>query len=353
MPTCLIGLGANLGDRRETLQRAVELLARHSEISVPCVSRWRETRPVGGPADQPAYLNGAATLETTLAPLALLAVLQSVEKQLGRQRRQRWDARPIDLDLLLYGDRVIQSPTLVVPHPRMAWRRFVLEPAAEIAPVMVHPVLGRSIADLLNHLDATPPYVAITGAIRRENSFFVRRVAEAASADALFDPAPFDPGVMPILGATSALAARAPARGAIDFRLAVALESLRRRARRLDVDDPRWSRPERYAISDFWFEQSAAAASAWLGTQGQSCYRRLWRRLESRIVRPRLIVVLEVPRERLAGRDQPPRTVCRQWRETLSRQLRRANLGPVLQIDNSRSPDALEEVIAAICAMGP
>lgn len=352
MPTCLIGLGANLGDRRETLQRAVELLARHSEISVPRVSRWCETRPVGGPADQPAYLNGAATLETTLAPLALLAVLQSVENQLGRQRRQRWDARPIDLDLLLYADRVIQSPTLVVPHPRMAWRRFVLEPAAEIAPTMTHPVLGRSIADLLNHLDAAPPYVAVTGTIHRENTIFARRVAEAASAEALFDPAPFDPGVMSVPGASSTLASTMPARGAIDFRLAVALESLRRRARLLAAGDSRWLRPERYAISDFWFAESAASVSAWLGAQGQSCYRRLWRRLESRIVQPRLIVVLEVPRERLAGRVQPPRAVRRQRREMLARQLRQANIGPVMQIDNPRSPDALEEVVAAICAMG-
>jgi len=338
MPTCLIGLGANLGDRQEALGRAIKQLAQHPEIRLLGVSRWHETRPAGGPANQPAYLNGAATVETTLAPLALLAVLQDVENQLGRRRQQRWEARPVDLDLLLYEDHVEQSVKLTVPHPRMAWRRFVLEPAAEIAPSMLHPITGRSIAQLLDHLNTTPPYVAVTGTVGSANTDFTRRLTAACSADGLFDPAPFDtPGSTDPSG----------------IALAIALECLRRRARLLSARYPRWSDPERWTISDFWFNQSRAWTPRHLAACQQGIFRRWWQRWEHRVVRPKLIVLVDVPQEQLHGETVTsalPRPVRDQLRRALDRQLRRA-AAPVLQIDDPRSTDALKEVAAAIEAM--
>ncbi len=149
----MIGLGSNLGDRRSNLEAALAALDSRPEIRVVRVSAFLETEPVGGPPGQGAYLNAAAELETTLEPSALLCVLQKIEARFGRVRTVRWGERTLDLDLLLYDDLVLDSPELTVPHPRMADRRFVLEPLAEIAPDA--PVLGsgRTVADLLRRLD--------------------------------------------------------------------------------------------------------------------------------------------------------------------------------------------------------
>jgi 2-amino-4-hydroxy-6-hydroxymethyldihydropteridine diphosphokinase len=141
-----IGLGSNLGDRERNLLDAVRRL---EEIGLVRVSAFRDTDPVGV-VDQPVFLNAVAELETELRPRELLARLLQIERELGRNREQeqRWGPRTIDLDLLLYGDEVIDEPGLTVPHPRVAERRFVLEPLHELAPDLVLPD-GRPIKDLL------------------------------------------------------------------------------------------------------------------------------------------------------------------------------------------------------------
>jgi len=151
--TAFIALGANLGDRRQNIQTAVEYLRGTEGISVVRVSALLDNLAVGGPADSPAFLNGAAELKTTVGSHALLHRLLEIERQIGRVRRERWEPRMIDLDLLLYGDQIISSQELVIPHPLMHERRFVLEPLAEIAPEAVHPVLQMTIGGLLENLD--------------------------------------------------------------------------------------------------------------------------------------------------------------------------------------------------------
>ena len=148
MARAYVGLGANLGDREETLRRALELLASEPGIAVVAVSTLRETDPVGY-VDQPRFLNGACAVDTELGPRRLLERLLAVELVLGRERTgPRFGPRTLDLDLLLYGDDVVDEPGLTVPHPRLTERRFALEPLAELAPGLALPD-GRTVRDLL------------------------------------------------------------------------------------------------------------------------------------------------------------------------------------------------------------
>ena len=177
MSICLVSLGSNEGNREEKLEAAAARLAAHPRIGLVARSSWRETAPIGGPPEQAAFLNGAVKLETSLPPHDLLGHLHEIENELGRRRAERWGPRPIDLDLLLYDELILTTPELVLPHPRMAWRRFVLEPAAEVAGSMIHPTIRWTLARLLAHLNESMPYVAITGPIAAGKTRLAERLA--------------------------------------------------------------------------------------------------------------------------------------------------------------------------------
>jgi 2-amino-4-hydroxy-6-hydroxymethyldihydropteridine diphosphokinase len=146
-----VGIGANLGPREETLRRAVALLESADGIEVVAVSELRETDPVGV-VDQPPFLNGAVAIETMLPARALLDLLLEIERSLGRVRGERWGPRVVDLDLLVYGNEVVDEPGLRVPHPGLHERRFALEPLADLNPELEIPGRG-TVSALLAALD--------------------------------------------------------------------------------------------------------------------------------------------------------------------------------------------------------
>lgn len=148
-----IALGSNIGDSRLILDAAIATLAKTPGIFVEAQSHWYITKAVGPP--QPDYLNGCAILRIFMLPHLLLETLLAIEQKFGRVRQQRWGPRTLDLDLLLYGDLILHTPNLQIPHPRMRERAFVLVPLAEIAPNWVEPVSGCVIKELVKDVDCS------------------------------------------------------------------------------------------------------------------------------------------------------------------------------------------------------
>ena len=154
--TAYISVGSNLGDRENTIRDAISKLDSFEEIRIGAVSDLIETKPYGV-TDQPDFLNGCIEIRTLLRPSELLAELLLVEASFGRERKEHWGPRTLDLDILFYDDQCILSKDLVIPHPDMMNRSFVLEPLNQIAPYFVHPVTGEPVYALLDKLKTKTP----------------------------------------------------------------------------------------------------------------------------------------------------------------------------------------------------
>ena len=147
MFSVLLSLGSNLGDRHRTLNDAWLILSHTEKIQTVRLSPFYETEPVGGPAGQPMYLNAAGIIQTSLPPMELLLVLQRIESRFGRIRAERWGARTLDMDILLYEDQIVELPALTIPHAEMLRRQFVLAPAQDIAADWIHPLTQKTLRE--------------------------------------------------------------------------------------------------------------------------------------------------------------------------------------------------------------
>ncbi|MEA5468810.1 2-amino-4-hydroxy-6-hydroxymethyldihydropteridine diphosphokinase [Spirulina sp. 06S082] len=150
---CAIALGSNIGNSKQILNTAIALLSQTPKISLEKHSQWYRTQPIGPP--QPDYLNGCAILKVEWTPPELLGILLKIEQRWGRKRREKWGPRSLDLDILFYGDRILQTSPLTIPHPHLRERAFVLVPLAEIAPHWVDPLTGKTVKDLRQKVDCS------------------------------------------------------------------------------------------------------------------------------------------------------------------------------------------------------
>ncbi|NLS96995.1 MAG: 2-amino-4-hydroxy-6-hydroxymethyldihydropteridine diphosphokinase [Planctomycetaceae bacterium] len=349
MPRCLIGLGSNLGDRKALLNAAIARLKELPQVRVVSESEFHETPPVGGPSGQNAFLNAAVLLETSVVPDRLLNEVGKIEADLGRRRTERWGPRPVDIDLLLYDDLVIVSKRLRIPHPRMAWRRFVLAPSAEIAPAMRHPEIGWTVRQLLDHIESATPYIAVAGPIGAGTTELAENVASRLGGRLIRDPARPE-------------GARSSPGKSYGFEAEREIELAVQRAGLLDVTSPIWGERYPFWISDFWVGQSAAALRALSEEPQRTELLERWRQATRACRAPKLTALLDAPTEwcaeRLAARGMPrPNAVqldnLEAMRKATIEQACLAGLGPVLVADGREPASALEELAAAVLAMEP
>ena len=340
MAQCLVALGANLGDRHALLSQAVARLAASPGITLRAQSEWHETRAVGGPVGQPPFLNGAALLDAAVDPHQLLALLRRVESDLGRARDVRWGPRTLDLDLLLYDELVLASPDLTLPHPRMAFRRFVLEPAAEVAADMRHPLIGWTIRQLRDHLRHAARYVAIAGLSTESTSELAAALAENFAVRLIRDPAQVLPA-----------AAMGEDSSGPEYAREIELLDLRRQI----LEPGHGARDPSLAISDFWLEQSRAYAAAMSDPQHACDLAAAVDEACKRAVRPKLLILLD-PSEREARAQHRtctdpearwPVRLC----EALVTIARRPGVGPLLHLTSDDPAADFAEAAAAIVAM--
>lgn len=375
MAWCLLGLGSNLGDRREHLAEAMRLLAQSGGLQVVAKSRLYESHAVGGPAAQPKYLNAVVLVDTSLQPAQLLTLVQEIEIAAGRDRRVRWGPRPLDIDLLLYEDLVINKPELTLPHPRMAFRRFVLEPAAEIAPTLRHPVFGLTVFQLLEHLDESAPYLALTGPPGCGKSALARQIGHRRTLKIISGPGGVFADSPP---ERKALPLRAPSKRRLLRRL-LDREGriLFRRSQVLATHLGRWKWSEVRGvrlITDFWPWESAAflralrhwvrrwppRVQALVAAAGEQ-FREM---LADYIPPPKLVVHLDFSghtllappaQEQPARWDEligpPPAKRLRHLSLALRKEIGQPYRGPWLRLVDASQEDAAAEIQAAIAAM--
>ena len=344
--TAYIGLGSNLGDRERTIREALTMLGGNGSIEVGRVSDLKETAPLGG-RSQPAYLNGVAEVRTALRPGELLRKLQATEAALGRQPHARWESRPIDLDLLLFGAEVIHTSDLVVPHPQMHLRAFVLDGLCQLNPELVHPLLQEPVSELFRRVDdgnfvldpQVPQLISVAGIIGVGKTTLAKKLAEVLPGEVLFEPYNTNPFLPEVYAGKRELA------------LDSQLYFLVNRARQLDPDT---LGRDKVFVTDYVFDKEMIYARRLLNPVQLALYETIYRPFAQRVATPVLVIYLEdTPAhclQRIRGRNRPyEQGITLTFLEALDSDYRRLfdgwNACPVLRVPATRLTGYDEAVV--------
>lgn len=272
----------------------MELLRFMPGVTLASVSRYRDTRPIGGPPGQAAFLNAACLIETDLAPHDVLGMLAAVENTLHRERSERWGPRTVDLDLLLYDDLVLDTDLLTLPHPRMATRRFVLEPCVEIAPDFVHPLAACTLDGLLASISSSRPHVAVVGVPGAGAPEVAAAIADATLARLVHAPSEY------------ALIGGLPSRSDGS----AADEPWRRSAEACakPLLATRWPQDPHGTVADYWLQTVRLAAADALAAGPFATFEACFSRVAAETLPPQVAILLvaspEVLEERIAFRSR-------------------------------------------------
>jgi 2-amino-4-hydroxy-6-hydroxymethyldihydropteridine diphosphokinase len=291
-----IGLGSNLGEREKLVKNALRMLTRIAGAEVTRTSKLIETLPLGR-MEQPPYLNAVAEIKTRLSPLELFGRLVEIEDLLGRERRQKWDSRTIDLDLLLYNDEVVRTERLTIPHPQMHLRSFVLTPLAEIAPQLAHPVLNETIGALNARLNGAsyilkpekPQLISVAGNIGVGKTTLAKNLAEVLSCRLLLEAYDTNPYLAEVYAGRAELA------------LDSQLYFLTSRAEQLD---PSRLEPGRAVVADYIFEKELIYAQELPEQSQKDLYARLYGPVSAAVAAPVIAVYMYDTPERCLQRIQ-------------------------------------------------
>jgi len=347
--TAYIGLGSNLGDRERAIRRALDLLGGNGRIEVTRVSDITETAPLGR-MEQPKYLNGVAEIRTALKPEELLRKLKATEAALGRQPAGQWQPRPIDLDLLLFAAQTVNRRGLMVPHPQMHLRSFVLDGLCQLNPGLVHPVLKEPVSELARRLGGgdfvvdpdAPRLVSVAGIIGVGKTTLAERLAEVLHGEVLYEPY----GTNPFLPQVYA--------GKCELALDSQLYFLVNRAEQLDRDRlPR----DRVFVTDYVFDKELIYARRLLDGEQLKLYETIFPPFAARVATPSLVIYLEdAPQgclERIHRRNRPyEQTIAIEFLEALDHDYKKLFASwkacPVIRIPTSRLTGYSDAVVGHI-----
>ncbi len=284
MTAAYIGLGSNLGNREDFIHKALKMLAEAKDIEVARVSDLIETTPLAG-ANQPMYLNTVAKIKTALTAEDLHKILVNIETSLGRARKEKWSSRTIDLDILLFGKEIINTPDLIVPHPQMHLRSFVLSGLSQLNPDLLHPVIKESIDELTNRLGGSdfvfnpelPQLVSITGIIGVGKTTLAKKLSNILECKCileLYDKNPFLPDVYA---------------GRKELALDSQLFFLTSRIEQLNHNTLSQGQ---IAISDYIFDKELIYARRLLNTQQLTLYEKVYPPFSTKVTPPVLVIYL-------------------------------------------------------------
>lgn len=299
--TAYIGLGSNLGDRKSFIERALEMLRETESIELQRISEIVETKALSTD-DQPSYLNAVAELETTLSPEGLHGVLADTETALGRVRRGKWSPRTIDLDLLLFGSQIIDTPDLTVPHPQMHLRSFVLKGLCQLDSSLIHPVLNVRASELAARLGGldfaltpeSPQLISIAGNIGVGKTTLAKKLAKLLGCEVLLEPYDMNPFLPEVYAGKSELA------------LDSQLYFLTARVRQLSPDTLSLGRPW---VSDYVFDKELIYAKRLLDSRQLALYEEIYPPFAEKAAPPVLVIYMRDTAqnclERIHNRNRP------------------------------------------------